>query len=169
MQPAPQHLLALPAKSGDVAQRTLLDGGAQRLDVLDAQLRAQAGEGLGTHARYLGELLYGGRKPLAQRLQLGDATGVEKLAHLGGDCLADTVLPQELGFREGSQVFVAVAQPAHCAVVGARPERLRVLIVENGQPPQLIELRDQFVHLQRRTHCPHILRISMLTPARRRW
>ena len=72
--------------------------------------------------------------------------------------------PQQFRFRQRGQVLVAVAQPAHGAVVGARPERLRILIVENGQAPQLVELCDQFVHLQRRPHFPHIPQISMLTP-----
>ena len=164
LQPAAQHLFALPAQPGHVAQRALLDGGAQRLDALDAQFGAQAGQRLGTDPRYLSELLHRRWKPFAQRLQLGNAPGVEELAHLAGYRLADAVPLQQLRFRNAREVFVTVAQPAHGAVVGARPERLWILIVENGQAPQLVELRDQFVHLQRRTHYPHIPQISMLAP-----
>ena len=164
LQSAPQHLLALLAQPGHVAQRALLDGGAQRLDALDAQFGAQAGQRLGPDPRYLSELLHRRWKSLAQRLQLGNAPGVEEFAHLAGNRLADAVPPQQFRFRQRGQILVAVAQPAHGALVGARPERLRVLVIENGQAPQLVELRDQFVHLQRRTHYPHILQISMLAP-----
>ena len=147
-QAADQRLLGPGAQPRQVAHRVPLQRRPQLVEVLDAQLRPQPRQGLGTEPRHAGELLERRWKPLAELLQLGDAAAGEELAHLARDRLADTVEPQQLRLRQRRQVLRRVAQPAQGAVVGAGAERLRAGVVEDGQTVQLRKLGQQFLHLQ---------------------
>ena len=144
-----QRLLGLGAQAGQGAHQMLLQGGLQLLDAGDAQLRPQPRQGPGAEARHRGEPLDGRGKPVAELIQLGDAAALEELAHLAGNRLADAVEPEQLRLRQRRQLLRRVAQPAQRAVVGAGAERLRAAVVENGQPVQLTELRQQFLRLPR--------------------
>ena len=132
-------LLRLLAEAPQRAQPVRGQGGAQVVDRLHVELRAQTRHGLWSEAGQAHQRQHARRVLGAEALQLGDLAGLDQLADLLRRALADVLDLLQILDGQAPEVGRLGRDGVRGVLVGAHAEGLRIAFVEDGELGELAQ------------------------------